>query len=178
MNLTRLLPTLAAAVLALVLAAPSASAAQGSGGTPAEPPLRQGAGGGGVAPDGYGAADAAEAAESGAAESDGGGGAAPRATAGQEPTPTTPEGEAQPEEETPSGEGEGEETAPGETAPDPGPVGEAPAGADEVAGAIGFLPSTGLEVLSLAAIGIGLLLAGFALRPRRQVRAGRRRQIT
>ena len=53
---------------------------------------------------------------------------------------------------------------------------EAPAGETAPAGGAdyGFLPSTGLEVGVLAAIGLGLLMLGIALRPGRPVPSGRR----
>jgi hypothetical protein len=91
--------------------------------------------------------------------------AAPMAQAAQdEETPTTPEGEEQPEgeqngEQTPTDENggtDGEETAGG------GGGGTGGTG-DETAG--GFLPQTGFELAALSAIGLGLLLAGGALWP-------------
>ena len=81
---------------------------------------------------------------------------APPAEAAQtETTPTTPGGEEQPD-----GEPTETETAPGGG----GPVDEIPE--DGVAGeSTGGLPRTGLEVAALAMIGLGLLMAGLALRP-------------
>ena len=156
---------LASAVLvaALLAAVPALSAqASGSGGVIATP-LEQGAGGGGLAPEEP--TDVAEA----AAETGGGVPAAPA----QEETPTTPEGEEQPTEEPPAPDGEEQPSPDGETV-----TPEAPgAGDEDIAtddGALGFLPSTGLEVGALAAIGLGLLMAGAALRPRRRAAAGRR----
>jgi hypothetical protein len=88
--------------------------------------------------------------------------AAPVAQAAQgEETPTTPEGQEQPEGEengvqTPTeenGGADGEETAGGGGGGSGG----------ETAG--GFLPHTGFELAALSAIGLGLLLAGGALWP-------------
>ncbi len=75
----------------------------------------------------------------------------------QETTPTTPGGEEQP----PDGQTE-TETTPDDGAG--GPVDEAPQGGTggETAGG---LPTTGLELAALAMIGLGLLMAGLALRP-------------
>jgi hypothetical protein len=88
--------------------------------------------------------------------------AAPVAQAAQdEETPTTPEGEEQPE-----GEQNGEQTPTDENG---GTDGEESAGGggggtgDETGG--GFLPQTGFELAALSAIGLGLLLAGGALWP-------------
>jgi hypothetical protein len=84
----------------------------------------------------------------------------PRAAQDEE-TPTTPEGEEQPEgeengQQTPTDENgggaDGEETA-----------GGGGGGGGETAG--GFLPQTGFELAALSAIGLGLLLAGGALWP-------------
>jgi len=80
------------------------------------------------------------------------------AGAAQETTPTTPGGEEQPPD------GEQTET---ETIPDDGtggPVDEEPqAGTGGESG--GGLPTTGLELAALSMIGLGLLMAGLALRP-------------
>jgi LPXTG-motif cell wall-anchored protein len=74
-----------------------------------------------------------------------------------EPPPEDGNGPAPPPEETPE--------APGEV-PDEG-AGQAPAGTAAPTGVTGVdLPSTGLEIAALAAIGAGLLLAGLALRRR------------
>ena len=88
--------------------------------------------------------------------------AAPAAQAAQdEETPTTPEGEEQPE-----GEENGEQPP---TEEDGGTAGAETAGGGgggtggDTAG--GFLPHTGLELAALSAIGLGLLLAGGALWP-------------
>jgi hypothetical protein len=87
---------------------------------------------------------------------------APAARAAQqETTPTTPGGEEQP----PDGE---TETSPGTTTGEtgggtlPGTGNEGNAGAGESGGG---LPTTGLELAALAMIGLGLLMAGLALRP-------------
>ena len=80
------------------------------------------------------------------------------ADAAQETTPTTPGGEEQPPD------GEQTET---ETAPDDGsgaPVDEEPQGGTGGESG-GGLPTTGLELAALSMIGLGLLMAGLALRP-------------
>jgi hypothetical protein len=84
---------------------------------------------------------------------------APEAQAAQtETTPTTPGGEEQP----------GDQPTETETTPDggggSGPVGDIPEdGAGGESG--GGLPRTGIEIAGLAMIGLGLLMAGLALRP-------------
>jgi hypothetical protein len=119
--------------------------ATGSGGIPANP-IEQGPGGGGRAPANYGA----QAAQTGD-EPDG--------EAVQEPTPTTPEGQPQQPEQQPE-----EQPPPDEEII--GPVGEQPSGqAPSTSG--GGLPSTGLELAAMLAVGLGLLIGGAALRPRR-----------
>ena len=58
------------------------------------------------------------------------------------------------------------------------PAGDTPDGGGEAAATdsgYAFLPSTGLEVATLAVIGLGLLMLGSALFPRRRVAAGSRR---
>jgi hypothetical protein len=85
--------------------------------------------------------------------------AVPAAEAAQEDQPTTPEGEEQPPEEQPDGEqapteGNGEEN---------GPVADLPE--DGAGGGGGTLPETGLKLVAMASIGLGLLLAGAALWP-------------
>jgi hypothetical protein len=167
----RLLFTLSG-LLCLLALAPAASgapgadteaAAAGSGGALADP-LRQGEGGGGIAPK---VSPDPATAELNASP--------PEAQATQEPTPTTPEGEQQPDEQP------GEEQPPTteeQPAPDEGtvPADEQPTGAPEGAEAGGgFLPSTGLQIAALAVLGLGLLLAGVTLKPRRHVGAGARR---
>jgi hypothetical protein len=85
---------------------------------------------------------------------------APVAEAAQDETPTTPEGEEQPPDEE-----NGEETVPDdeEIIGPVNPPGDDGGGAGEPAG--GSLPHTGLQLAALTAIGLGLLLAGGALRP-------------
>jgi hypothetical protein len=131
----------------------------GSGGALAIP-LLPGPGGGTLAPEGLGEAEGDGEAEAAQA------GEAPEALAGQEPTPTAPEGEQQPasEQEEEGQAGSGEEGA------DPA---EAQATADEAGAAAesagDSLPTTGLGLAALAAVGLGLVLGGLALRPRRRV---------
>jgi hypothetical protein len=78
--------------------------------------------------------------------------------AGQEDQPTTPEGEEQPPAEQP----DGEQTPTEENGEETGPVAELP---EDGAGGGGTLPETGLELVALTSIGLGLLLAGAALWP-------------
>lgn len=143
MTFKRLLLPLSALLILLLAVAPSGAAtldASGSGVVPAES-LFQGEGGGIVAPGDAGTGLVPD------------GGGAPGAEAAQEPTPTTPGGEEQPPDEEPPGE---------EGGPVNPPEGDAGTGGGSAGG---FLPSTGLEVAALAAIGLGLLMAGVALRP-------------
>jgi hypothetical protein len=77
----------------------------------------------------------------------------------QETTPTTPGGEEQP----PDGDQTETETTPDDGAG--GPVDEAPEGGGTGGETAGGLPTTGLELAALAMIGLGLLMAGLALRP-------------
>jgi hypothetical protein len=79
--------------------------------------------------------------------------------AGQEDQPTTPEGEEQPPEEQP----DGEQTPTEENGEETGPVAELPE--DGAGGGGGTLPETGLKLVALTSIGLGLLLAGAALWP-------------
>jgi hypothetical protein len=138
MTSKRLLMTVA--LLAMLLwAAPVV--ASDFGGVPAQP-FGQGAGGGVAAPV---APDDAET-------------TAPEAEAAQEDTPTTPEGEEQPDGEEPP---TGTDTVPEEEPDLPPPGDEGGTGG----GSGGSLPTTGLEVAALAMIGLGLLMAGLALRP-------------
>jgi outer membrane biosynthesis protein TonB len=144
-------------------AAPAAdrqAASAGSGGALADP-LRQGVGGGGVAPQASSDAATAELNES-----------PPEGQAAQEPTPTTPEGEQQPGQQQPGEEQPPptEEQPPPEEGPTT-PTEEQPSGAAEGAAdpGGGFLPSTGLRIAALVVLGLGLLLAGVTLRPRRGV---------
>jgi hypothetical protein len=136
---------IACAAVVAFLALPAASAADDSGGVPAQP-VSGHEGGGVLAPAG------APSAEASASDSD----PAPPAEPAQ--TPTTPEGEEQPpdkengEEQPPDEEENGEETPPGD---DGGSGG----------GTAGGLPRTGFELLALTMIGLGLLLAGGALWP-------------
>jgi hypothetical protein len=82
----------------------------------------------------------------------------PPAEAGQDETPTTPEGEEQPPEEQP----DGEQTPTEEN----GDTENAPSGGGGTGGeTAGGLPQTGFEVAALTSIGLGLLLAGAALWP-------------
>lgn len=133
----------------------------GSGGGAEATTVRPGAGGGGAAPAGTGeqppVADPAGA------------------VAAQDPTPTTPEGE--PQEPEPNLPDDGDTPAEDDEPADDGADQDDEAGAvlpndGDGTSTLGFLPSTGLEVAALAVIGLGLMLAGFALlrptaRPRR-----------
>jgi len=85
--------------------------------------------------------------------------AVPEAEAAQEDQPTTPEGEEQPPEEQP----DGEQTPTGENGEDRGPAAELPQ--EGAGGEGGTLPETGLRLVALTSIGLGLLLAGAALWP-------------
>jgi hypothetical protein len=158
MHFTRLLPLALLALVLTVLAGSAAAQPYTSGGVQAEPP-QQGPGGGGMAPETSGDAGAAQA--------------APDAEAGQEPTPTTPGGEPQPgDPQEPSDPEEPDTEEPDVDSPEPTPdVPDDDDGAGEQGGGGGdgggFLPRTGLEVAAFALIGLGLLIAGVALRPRR-----------
>ena len=167
MTLSRLLVPLVLFTLTLALAGAAVAqssadlqvAGTGSGGALASP-LRQGADGGGMAPDGLGKANAAGR---GAAT------APPSAAASQATTPTTPEGQQQPNDQPAPDQ---QQTVPDQQVVVPGEQG--PASGQGSAGggsALGLLPSTGLEIAALAAVGLGLLTAGVALRPRRRVAA-------
>jgi hypothetical protein len=79
----------------------------------------------------------------------------PDATPAQ--TPTTPEGEEQPPAEEP----DGEQPPTAEPLPEDGNSPESGVGGETAGG----LPSTGWQAFALASIGLGLLLAGAALRP-------------
>ena len=85
--------------------------------------------------------------------------AVPVAEAAQETTPTTPGGEEQP----PDGEQTETETTPDDGAG--GPVDEEPQGGGTGGETAEGLPTTGLELAALSMIGLGLLIAGLALRP-------------
>jgi hypothetical protein len=83
----------------------------------------------------------------------------PTAEAAQEDQPTTPEGEEQPPAEQP----DGEQTPSEENGEETGPVAELPE--DGAGGGGGTLPETGLKLVAMTSIGLGLLLAGAALWP-------------
>ena len=140
MTSTRLLLILSALVSVLLVAGPAG--ATDSGGVPAKS-LPQDSGGGVVAPLPTDAvAPYAEAAQ-------------------QDTTPTTPGGGEQPPDEG-TGTDEGTTTDEGGGgSPGTGPEADTGTG-DESAGG---LPRTGLELAALAMIGLGLLMAGLALRP-------------
>jgi hypothetical protein len=72
-------------------------------------------------------------------------------------TPTTPEGEEQPPAEQP----DGEQPPTSEPNPEATPIPEDGVGGESG----GALPQTGWQAFALASIGLGLLLAGAALRP-------------
>jgi hypothetical protein len=123
---------------------------------PASPAIAQDSGGGAAAPP---VTAPAEPAAVTPAPSPVSGEAVPPADATQDETPTTPEGEEQPPEEQPDGEQPpSEENGEGFG----GGQGGAGGGGEE---ATGGLPQTGFEVAALTSIGLGLLLAGAALRP-------------
>jgi hypothetical protein len=154
-------------VSVLLALAPPASAAPdaGSGGALAQP-LRQGEGGGALAPDRHGPS---------AAYGSSAAGGAPVAESAQEERPTTPRAEGapapqhdvgdEPESETPVAAVEEQSVAGAEAAD---AEGETSAGKTA---SNGFLPFTGLEIAALAALGLGLLTLGAALRPRRREHA-------
>jgi hypothetical protein len=154
-----LLAALAAVGTAFATPADQQSAVSRSGGTLAEPvePVVELRGGGSVAPS---TAESAQTADAGEA-ADG-----PRAQAGQAEQPTAIGGGEQSGEEPPAEQSTQtlvEDPATEELA---GPV--ADTGGDG-------LPSTGLELGAMAIVGLGLLFLGAALRPRRDLRAHRRR---
>jgi len=90
---------------------------------------------------------------------DTGGGAVvvPQAGAAQDQTPTTPGGEEQPPQEQP----DGEQPPSSEPNAEPSPLPESGVGGESTGG----LPQTGWQAFALGSIGLGLLLAGAALRP-------------
>ena len=90
-----------------------------------------------------------------AQDTGGGAAVAPQAGAAQDETPTTPEGEEQPPAEEPDGE----------QSPTAEPLPETPSTQVGSGGGSGALPNTGWQAFALASIGLGLLLAGAALRP-------------
>jgi hypothetical protein len=94
-----------------------------------------------------------------AQDSGGGAVAVPQAGVSQDETPTTPGGEEQPPQEQP----DGEQPPTIEPTPDV-PAPEAGVGGGS-GGSAGGLPQTGWQAFALASIGLGLLLAGAALRP-------------
>jgi hypothetical protein len=158
-------------VVALLLAlAPPAPAAPGtgSGGTPAQP-LRQGPGGGALAPDRSGTSSTSEP----------GTGGAPVAEAAREKPRATPPWGEEPRERGwapyPTADEPPADAAPASAAEVRSVAGveasgaqSEPAGGERAAG--GSLPWTGLEIAALAAIGLGVLTLGAALRPRRRER--------
>ena len=81
----------------------------------------------------------------------------PGAVPSQDQTPTTPGGEEQPPQQEPDGEQPPSSEPNPETSPSP----QAGVGG----GSAGGLPQTGWQAFALASIGLGLLLAGAALRP-------------
>ena len=78
------------------------------------------------------------------------------AEATQDETPTTPGGEEQPPAEQPDGEQQPSEEPTIAPPPQEGTAG---------GGSTGALPQTGWQAFAIASIGLGLLLAGAALRP-------------
>jgi hypothetical protein len=139
MTSKRLFPFLFLSALLSLLLAVAPAGATDSGGV-AAPILAQDSGGGVMAPvpaDPVVAEAEAEAAQ-------------------QETTPTTPGGEEQPPNgETTETVPENGTTAPADEQPQGGAGGESAGG----------LPTTGLELAALSMIGLGLLMAGLALRP-------------
>jgi hypothetical protein len=135
------------ALLAAFLTAVPVALASGYGGAEAMPTL-QSQGGGAIAP-GVPATPGDAALPHGSSIS------GAEALPAQDPTPTTPEGEEQPG------------ATPNPDEPVMGPIDELPEdGADTAPGAeSGSLPSTGLALAALSAVGLGLLLAGAALWP-------------
>jgi hypothetical protein len=81
----------------------------------------------------------------------------PDAVPAQDQTPTTPGGEEQPPQQQP----DGEQPPSSEPNPETSPAPQAGVGG----GSTGGLPQTGWQAFALASIGLGLLLAGAALRP-------------
>jgi hypothetical protein len=165
-------------VSVLLALAPPASAAPGagSGGALAQP-LRQGEGGGALAPERYGSSAESRSSPPGAATV-----AAEAASADQEKPPRW--GAPPPERDWapyPSvAEQPDDEAAVGPVEARPGarakaavvkaePAAETPDAGSTADG--GFLPRAGLEIAALAAIGLGVLTLGVALRPRRRERA-------
>jgi hypothetical protein len=81
----------------------------------------------------------------------------PDAAPAQDQTPTTPGGEEQPPQQQP----DGEQTPTTEPNPEATPSPETGVGGETTGG----LPRTGWQAFALGSIGLGLLLAGAALRP-------------
>jgi hypothetical protein len=155
-------------ILPLVLAlSPAASAAQGTGtgGAVAEPP-RQGEGGGALAPERYAAPSPSGSGTTGGAPAAEAASVTSPRTRWEEPRDT--QWAPSPNVEEPRG-GEvslhavDEQPAAAEAARVEGE----PSAARDVEGDE-LLPWTGLEVAALAAIGLGLVTLGVALRPRRR----------
>ena len=164
-------------VSVLLALAPPASAAPGagSGGALAQP-LRQGEGGGVLAPERYGSSAESRSSAAGGATV-----AAEAASANQEkprwgappperdwaPYPSVAE---QPDDEAAVGPVEARPGARAKAAVVKAePAAETPDAGSTADG--GFLPRAGLEIAALAAIGLGVLTLGVALRPRRRERA-------
>jgi LPXTG-motif cell wall-anchored protein len=146
---------------ALAAAATPGSPAAKSGGALAEPMIEQ-HGGGHVAP----ARGSKPDAKASVAPEPAGGAEAPPAEAAQEEQPTSPGGE-------PQDGGDGPPEEPAEPIePRSGEDGGGTSG--DLAPVTGGLPSTGFELSAMALVGLGLLLLGAALRPRRSMPAGRR----
>jgi hypothetical protein len=151
---------LAGSAVALALAPTGAWAAQGS--DPPRPesgsggalavPLIQGPGGGVLAPE---ASDLGEAQAAQAGE-------APEALGGQEPTPIAPGGEQQPgsEPQVEANAGPRKESVDSAEVEGSSDVAGAAAGSDGG----DALPTTGLGLTALAAVGLGFVLAGLGLR--------------
>lgn len=148
MTFKRLL-TSAALLAFLIFAAPARADELGGGGAVAPAETSP------ASADPSASADVAAVPDPGAPAAD----AAPAAEAipAQDDTPTTPGGEEQPGAEQPDGQ----------QTPTEQPGSESPPSAEGGVGgtAGGGLPQTGLELFALTSIGLGLLLAGAALRP-------------
>jgi hypothetical protein len=142
---------------ALAAAATPGSPAAESGGALAEPIVEQ-HGGGHAAPARRPAQDAEASVAPASAPS--GGAEAPAAEAAQDEQPTTPSGE------------EPAQVPAQAVEPLNGEDGSGYAG--DAVPVTGGLPSNGFELGAMALVGLGLLLLGAALRPRRSMPAGRR----
>jgi LPXTG-motif cell wall-anchored protein len=163
MRISRALATVSIALAALsgacafAAAATPGSPAAESGGALAEPIVEQ-HGGGHAAP----ARRSKPGAKASVAPEPAGGAEAPPAEAAQEDQPTSPGGEPQ----------DGGEQPPEPAEPRGGENGGGSSG--DIAPVTGGLPSTGFELSAMALVGLGLLLLGAVLRPRRRMPAGRR----